>query len=370
LGAFGWLSGETLAANGTANAGLHDQRFALDWVYKNIHLFGGDGTRVTVMGVSAGGGSIMHQMTAYGGNAGPSPFQQAIVQSPGWVPIIDDTQQEQTLQQFLGILNVSTIEQARQLPTEKLIAANAYQVAKAEWGDFVYGPVVDGTFVPALPGQLLQKGNFDRNINVMVGHNADEGLSFVSPAARNSRWLTTALQEYYPYIRPNVTDYITKVLYPAQYDGSYGYTTPLERAALLFSELNFVCNTDYINRAYHGQSYAYEFSVPPALHGQDVLYTFYDNGSNYLSSSVDGLSVTNVTIAEVMQDYFTSFVQAGTPKSSLGPKFPRHGPRAQLINIGNTTIQPMHDPSDNPRCRFWQTAPYASWTWVEVLHCI
>lgn len=347
-------------ANGTANAALHDQRFALDWVYKNIHLFGGDAKRVTVMGESAGGGSIMHQMTAYGGNAGPSPFQQAIVQSPGWVPIVDDMQQEQTLQQFLGILNVSTIEEARQLPTEKLIAANAYQVAaKSEWGDFVYGPVVDGTFVPALPGQLLQEGNFDRNLNVMVGHNADEGLLFTSPDARNSSWVVTLLQEQYPYIRSNVTDYITKVLYPAKYDGSYGYTSPFERAAAIISELIFVCNTDYINRAYHGETYAYEFSVPPAVHGQDVLYTFYNNGSDGLSSSADGLSVTNITTAEVMQDYFTSFVQTGTPKSSLGPKFPRHGLRGQLMNIGNTTIQPMHDTSNNPRCRFWQSAPYA-----------
>lgn len=302
----------------------------------------------------------MHQITAYGGNAGPSPFQQAIVQSPGWVPVVDDMQQEQTLQQFLGILNVSTIEKARQLPTEKLIAANAYQVAtKSEWGDFVYGPVVDGTFVPALPGQLLQEGNFDRNLKVMVGHNVDEGLVFTSPDARNSSWVATLLREQYPYIRSNVTDYITKVLYPAKYGGSYGYTNPIERAAALISELIFVCNTDYLNRAYHGQTYAYEFSVPPAVHGQDVLYTFHSNGSDGLSSAADGLSVTNVTIAEVMQDYFTSFVQTGTPKSSLGPKFPRHGLRGELMNIGNATIQPMRDTSNNPRCRFWQSAPYA-----------
>jgi carboxylesterase type B len=247
------------------------------------------------------------------------------------------------------------------MPTAKLIAANAYQVAtKSQWGDFVYGPVVDGTFVPALPGQLLLEGNFDRSLNVMVGHNADEALVFTSPDARNSSWVATLLEGDYPYIRPNVTEYISKVLYPAKYDGTYGYTTPLERAAFLISELIFVCNTDYINRAYHGQTYAYEFSIPPAAHGQDVLYTFYNNGSNGLSSSIDGLTVTNVTVAEILQDYYTSFVQTGTPKSSLGPKFPRHGLGGQLMNIGNATIQPIRDTSNNPRCRFWQTAPYAS----------
>ncbi|KAJ6126554.1 hypothetical protein N7523_002166 [Penicillium sp. IBT 18751x] len=361
LGAFGWLAGESLTSNGTANAALHDQRFALDWVYKNIHLFGGDPKRVTVMGESAGGGSIMHQITAYGGNAGPSPFQQAILQSPGWVPVPNKTQPEQTLQQFLGILNVSTIEEARQMSSEKLIVANAYQIAtQADWGEFVYGPVVDGTFVPALPGQLLLEGNFDRNLNIMVGHNADEGLVFTSPDARNSTWLATFLAQYYPNIRPNVTEYVTNVLYPAKYDGSYGYTTPLERAAFLISELIFVCNTDYINRAYHGHTYAYEFSIPPAVHGQDVLYTFYNNGSSALSSSLEGLSVSNVTVAEIMQEYFTSFVETGTPRSATGPTFPPHGERGQLMNFGNTTVQPMRDTSNNPRCRFWQTAPYAS----------
>lgn len=77
------------------------------------------------MGISAGGGSIYHQITAYGGHGHRSPFQQAILQSPGWIAV-DEGQQEATLQQFLGLLNVNTIEEARKLPSEKLISANAY----------------------------------------------------------------------------------------------------------------------------------------------------------------------------------------------------------------------------------------------------
>ncbi|TWU72061.1 hypothetical protein ED733_003106 [Metarhizium rileyi] len=356
LGAFGWLAGESLTANGVANAALHDQRFALEWVQKNIHLFGGDAKRVTVMGESAGGGSILHQITAYGGAGQPPPFQQAILQSPGWIPT-PEKNQEPVLQEFLDILNVSTIEEARNLPSDDLMAANAYQIAtKSSYGTFTYGPVVDGDFVPAQPAQLLKDGRFHHGINVMVGHNAAEGLLFSTPDGRNSSALSGLLEETLPSTK-NATDYITDLLYPAQYDGTYGYTSPLMRLSTIISDVFFICNNDYVNRAYGNRTFSYLFSVPPALHGQDVLYTFYNKGFKLDDPSLAFLGVKNETIALVMQDYFTSFVQTSRPSSPLGPIFDEYGQARSLVNIGNDTIGPITDTTNATRCSFWQNLP-------------
>lgn len=67
LGAFGYLSSPEVKANGALNAGLLDQRFALEWVQEHIAKFGGDPSRVTIAGESSGAGAVMYHGLAYGG---------------------------------------------------------------------------------------------------------------------------------------------------------------------------------------------------------------------------------------------------------------------------------------------------------------
>ena len=242
LGAFGWLAGPTLQSDGVANAGLYDQRLALQWVQDNIHLFGGDAGRVTVIGESAGGGSIMHQITAFGGNKGPAPFQQAVLQSPGFQNLVSNYQQEQTFDVFLKLLDVTSLQEARQLPLEALQKANVVQVAMSSYGLFTYGPAVDGLFAPAIPGKLLLQGSFDKDLTLMLGHNSDEGLLFTSPFIKNDTAFNEFVHTSFPTINPAVAQYVENVLYPPEMPGvlgTTGYSDETGRIVLTISESTF-----------------------------------------------------------------------------------------------------------------------------------
>lgn len=121
LGAFGFLAGN----GAVANAGLLDQRLALKWVRDHIESFGGDSKQVTVMGESAGAGSIIYHLTANSNFSSATPlFEQAVLQSPFLYPDQGQTRSEVAAKQFFQLLGVKTLSKARALHTETSRVAN------------------------------------------------------------------------------------------------------------------------------------------------------------------------------------------------------------------------------------------------------
>ena len=83
LGALGFFSHPDIVKD-LGDFGLMDQQAALRWVHDNIAVFGGDPTRVTIGGESAGGYSVCAHLAAPG-SAGL--FAQAMMQSGSCVSI-------------------------------------------------------------------------------------------------------------------------------------------------------------------------------------------------------------------------------------------------------------------------------------------
>jgi para-nitrobenzyl esterase len=180
LGAFGFLASDALqranSLNSTGNYGLQDQRAAFQWVQRNIAQFGGDASRVTVFGESAGAISTCHHLVS---PHSAGLFSAALLESGLCDARTMDVAINNFTTVFLKALNCSDDVSCLQNKTaDEIFAAQRKVPSAVVAGILAWGPVVDGYELKMLPKEYLGNGSFSR-VPVVAGTNLNEYSYFL-----------------------------------------------------------------------------------------------------------------------------------------------------------------------------------------------
>ncbi|KAL7294020.1 hypothetical protein TKK_0012590 [Trichogramma kaykai] len=211
LGAFGFLSTENGIVSG--NMGLKDQSLALQWTYDNIGNFGGNNTKITLVGLSAGGASVHYH---YLSPMSAGLFQNGISVSGTallcWVQTEKPLQKAKKLGALMGCQTNNTeemIECLRHCPSKSIAQATSHFMPWLYNPVTPFGPVVEKTednfFINKSPADLIASGQI-QDVPWITGVVSEEGLY---PAADfvADEFLLKYLDDNWEKIAPFLLDY-------------------------------------------------------------------------------------------------------------------------------------------------------------------
>ncbi len=172
LGLLGFFSHPELTAEngfgGSGNQGIYDQLAAIKWIYNNIAAFGGDPEQITIMGQSAGAGSVK---TLVSSPLTKGLVSKAIIQSGGGLGGMLGGGSSATPMSSYDERGKKMMDDAGFDSLAKIRAASVEELSKVRAG--MGGPHPDGNLVTmgfdeaARAGQLL-------DIPYMIGSNGDD----------------------------------------------------------------------------------------------------------------------------------------------------------------------------------------------------
>ncbi|KAF2191569.1 putative lipase [Zopfia rhizophila CBS 207.26] len=273
LGLFGFAQSDALQKEGSENAGLRDQRLAIEWVRDNIAHFGGDPSRITIHGQSSGGLAVGMQLMAYGGTK-PLPFQRGICQSQALEPGITGNFTIDAMTRLVNYIGCNatsvhspeTISCLRRFDTDTLYSAAAATYISDishNIGD-IWLPVVDGDFLPAPPSQLAIEGRFGDS-TYMIGWMEDDVNYFTDHSIATPNDTFNFIQGYLPTMPSSAVQHLLS-LYPAsEFSPPPGTTLTAEfyRTARVFRDIIMTCQPIFLAEHMHKKGndvYLYDFN--------------------------------------------------------------------------------------------------------------
>lgn len=250
---------------------------------------------------------------------------------------------------FLQSAGVTNISAARDLPSKILQQANIAAQNATPFNVVYFGPTVDGDFIPDLVPRLYSRGKYVEGLRFITSDNRNEMRFLGNQSIKTNADFDNWVHVNFPSTPKNIQQEIIEKIYPPVYDGSLPYKTPQQRSDLAGKEYLISCNTVSIAEAYKNRTHNYFFDIPPAIHAQDLAYTYNPN---------DPTPGFYPKVAVTLQKYLTNFVLTGNPNKKGLPKWPIYGKKAAVIAFTKTGVEQSTSDAANSRCAFWNRADY------------
>lgn len=374
LGAFGFLS---LPDNNNirGNVGLLDQQLALRWVADNIAAFGGDPSKVTIFGESAGSASVGYHLLSPGSK---DLFLRAVMQSGSpnapWASLSQATawERSQKLVQSLGcpLSPQDQLETCLEKADAKAIVNKQFEVApQTTVVNVPFVPVVDGNFLPLSVEEMLNSNTLPKK-DVLFGLNQDEGTYFLPYAlpsfSHTGQSLITRSQflQGIPIVFPEAGDAIREaaIFQYTDWTDENNSTKNRDNMGTLVGDQLFVSPVlEFMHRySQHGaKSFLYWFdhrsSVNPwpewmgVMHGYEIEFVF----GMPLNASL-GYTKNEVNMTKTFMKHWANFARTGNPgiDSKTWPHFTSEKQEYVTLNYHNPEVRRQPRTKES---RFWNT---------------